>query len=458
MFNNLRNTDLHEFYKKMFTLGLPIIIQNLVSTTLNMVDTVMISSQGEAALAAVAIANKYVFILIVFLFGIYSGTSIFISQYYCAKDYKNIHNVLGIGIMLGVTVCLAFFGLAFLAPEFVMGIFIEDTEVIRLGSIYLRIVSLSYLAMTLSFAFSHGSRNVHRTKVPMASSIIALCLNTSLNYLLIDGNFGFPMWGVKGAAIATLVARIAELLILFVFIYSDSEHPLRASFRELFGFTQDLFKKIIKVITPVIINEGVWAVGTSMYYIAYGKLGANSMAAMQVSMTLTDFCWAIFMGVGGSAAVLIGNEIGKGEATKSYNYSKSVLVLGVSIAVGVGLIMIGLSPFLGLVFKLSEETLKIAMQCVIVMALYMPVRNFNYIMFSSVLRSGGDTTFCMVVDASSVWLIGVPLTFAAVAFFPIGIPLLMAVSYSEEIVKALIVYKRFVSKKWMNNLVDVKLM
>jgi Na+-driven multidrug efflux pump len=191
-----------------------------------------------------------------------------------------------------------------------------------------------------------------------------------------------------------------------------------------------------------------------VYYIAYGKLGANSLAALQVSMTLTDFSWAIFTGVGSAAAILIGNEIGKSDAQKSYNYSKSVLVLGLIIAFVIGGIMIALSPYLYVVFKLSQETLMVAKYCVIIMALYMPIRNFNYIMFISVLRSGGDTKYCMVVDAMSVWLIGVPLTFLTVNTLPIGIAMLLAVSYTEEIAKAWVVYRRFVSKKWMNNLVS----
>lgn len=457
MINALKHSDTTEFYKKMLVLGIPIIIQNLVSTTLNMVDTVMISSQGEQALAAVAIANKFLFILIVILFGIFSGMSIFISQYYGAKDYTNIHHVLGMGISLGVAVCILFFGLALAVPEVIMRVFINDSEVIRQGVIYLRIVSFSYLAMTVSFAFSHGSRNVHRTKVPMASSIIALCLNTGINYLLIEGHFGFPSLGVAGAAIATLISRVVEFLILLLFIYADKSHPLRANFSELFGFTKELFFKIVKVIIPVIINEGLWVVGTSVYYIAYGILGAKSVAAMQVSMTLTDFCWAIFMGIGSSSAVLIGNEIGRGDARRSYNYSKAILFLGVAVAVVVGGFMGLLSPFLGLVFKLESETLTIAKYCVWVMALYMPIRSFNYMMFISILRSGGDTKFCMIVDALTVWLVGVPLTFIAVKFLPVGIALLLAFSYSEEIIKAFIVFKRFLSKKWMNNLVDVEL-
>lgn len=451
------HSDTKEFYKKMLVLGIPIIIQNLVSTTLNMVDTIMISSQGEQALAAVAIANKFLFILIVILFGIYSGTSIFISQYYGARDYSNIHHVLGMGIFLGVGVCAVFFGFAVFVPELIMSVFIKDPEVIRQGAIYLRIVSFSYLAMTLSFAYSQGSRNVHRTTVPMASSILALALNTGINYLLIEGHFGFPALGVSGAAIATLISRCVELIILLMFIYFDPTHPLRAKFSELFSFTKELFLKIIKVIIPVILNEGLWVVGTSVYYIAYGILGANSVAAMQVSMTLTDFCWAIFMGIGSASAVLIGNEIGRGDARRSYNYSKAILFLGVAVATVVGAIMILFSPYIGGIFKLAPETLKIAKYCVWVMALYMPIRSFNYMMFIAILRSGGDTKFCMIVDAATVWLVGVPLTFFAVYFLPVGIALLLAFSYAEEILKAFIVFKRFLTKKWMNNLVNVDL-
>lgn len=449
----IRKAHIKSYYKQMLILGLPIIVQNLVSTSLNMVDTIMISSQGEQALAAVAIANKFLFVMFVIMFGINSGTSIFISQYYGVNDHKKIQSVLGMGIILGLGVFAVFFGLAFFTPEFIMSIFIKDPVVIELGSRYLRIVSLSYLPMTLTFAFSNGSRCVHRTKVPMIGSVIALLLNTFINYLLIEGHFGFPSLGVKGAAIATVISRLLELVILLLFIYLDRSHPLNGKISELFVFPKELFKKVIRTILPVIFNEGLWVIGTAAYYIAYGKLGANSMAAMQISMTLTDFCWAIFTGLGSAAAVLIGNEIGRGENERSYLFAKVTLIMGVSIAVLIGVLMILISPFLNIIFNLTEDTLKLAMSCVLVSSIYLPIRNFNYMMFISVLRSGGDTTYCMVVDALSVWVIGVPATFAAVHFLPISIPLLIGVSFFEEIFKAIVVLRRFVTKKWIHNFV-----
>lgn len=449
----IAKVDLKNYYKQMAILGLPIIVQNLVSTSLNMVDTIMISSQGEQAIAAVAIANKYLFIMFVILFGINSGTSIFISQYFGVHDHKKIHSVLGMGIIIGMGVFAVFFGIAFFAPGYVMQIFIKDPVVIELGSRYLGIVSLSYLAMTLTFAFSNASRCVHRTKIPMISSIIALLLNTCINYLLIEGHFGFPQLGVSGAAIATVISRVLELAIILFFIYTDRSHPIYGNIRELFIFSKEMFNKIIKTILPVIFNEGLWVIGTAAYYIAYGKLGANSMAAMQVSMTLTDFCWAIFTGFGSAAALLIGNEIGRGANDRAYSFAKATLYIGVGIAIAIGLLMIAVSPFLNVIFDLSEDTLKLAMSCVLVMSIYMPIRNFNYIMFISILRSGGDTTFCMVADALTVWVIGVPATFAAVHFLTISIPILIGVSYFEEVIKAIVVFKRFTTRKWIHNFV-----
>ncbi|MBN2222476.1 MAG: MATE family efflux transporter, partial [Vallitaleaceae bacterium] len=379
------------YFKKMMVLGLPIIIQNLVSTSLNMVDTIMISGQGEQSLAAVAFANKFLFILFVILFGIYSGTSIFISQFYGAGDHKRIHHVLGIGITLGIGVSSIFFLLAMFVPHMVMRVFIDSPEVIAYGSSYLRIVSLSYLPMGVTFALSNASRNVHLTKIPMFSSIIALLLNTGINYLLIAGNLGFPELGVKGAAIATVISRLVEFSILFSFIFIKKGNPLRASLHELFGFSKELFAKILKTIAPVIVNEGLWVVGTSVYYIAYGKLGEDSVAAMQVAMTLTDFCWAIFTGLGSAAAILVGNAVGNDENERALSYAKITLRFGVVIAILIGGLMILLRPFLNILFPLEAETLEWAKASVLVMALYFPVRNFNYIMFISVLRSGGDT-------------------------------------------------------------------
>jgi len=201
----LTTEENQQFYRTMVTIAAPIAIQSLIGTSLNMVDTMMIGSLGAESIAAVGIANRIFFLFILFVFGGFSGMSIFTSQFWGQKDLKNIHRVQGIMLTFGFLVSGLFMVLALLFPRQIMQIFIDDPQVISLGVSYMRIIAWSYPLTAMTFAYSYASRSVHRTKLPMAASMVALSLNTFLNFCLIYGNFGFPKWGVAGAATASAI-------------------------------------------------------------------------------------------------------------------------------------------------------------------------------------------------------------------------------------------------------------
>ncbi len=441
------------YYRKLLTLGLPIVMQQLISTSLNMVDTIMISQQGDTAIAAVSIANKLLFIMIVTLFGLLSGKAIYFSQYYGINDMESIHKLVSLAIIMGAVFSGIFTIGAQLIPRQIISLFISDDAVIVKGSQYLKIVSISYIPMSISFALSTASRNVHKTLTPMLGSTISLGINTFLNFLLINGNLGFPALGVKGAAIATLISRLFELLFLFTIIYVSKNHPIKMPIYKLLNFDVSMFKKVMPRVIPVVLNEASWVVGTTLYFVAYGRLGTSSVAAVQISNTAIEFSWALFMGIGGASAIQIGNAIGRGELEESYSISKKAIRLGVIVAVIVSFIYIFTNSLIVNIFNLTGNTATLAATCIIVMAIFIPVRQYNYMTVVAVFRSGGDTTFCMLLDLCSVWLIGLPLTFLAVIFTTYSIPVILAISSIEECVKIFIVNRRFKSRKWINNVV-----
>ena len=220
------------FYKVLIGIALPITIQNLISTSLNMVDTVMIGRLGEKQIAAVGLANQLFFLFILIAFGTNSGASIFIAQYWGKKDTLQIRKVLGLSLLVGGAISLVFAAGAFFIPEFILRIFTEDEQVVLLGSQYLRIISFSYLMTTISFAYGFASRSVGQAKLPMYVSAASLLCNTLLNYLLIFGKFGFPMMGIRGAAIATVISRFLEMFLLLFIIYKKGD-TLAAKFHEI---------------------------------------------------------------------------------------------------------------------------------------------------------------------------------------------------------------------------------
>lgn len=441
------------FYRTMITIALPIIIQHLISIGLNMVDTVMIGRLGENELAAIGIANRIYFMFAIFCFGFYSGASVFVSQYWGVKDIGNIRKIFGIEITGGLIISSAFTLSLLLFSHQIMGVFIDDPIVIAYGVDYLRIVSLIFIFTSLSFAISFNSRSIRMIKVPTIINVIAIALNTFLNYCLIYGNFGMPALGIKGAALATFIARLLEFILLSTYIYKDCSHPLAGTLTELFSWEKPMLKKVFKTSFPVFINEILWVTGTSVYYIAYGLLGAEAVAVVQVSFTISDFFQSLFFGIGGACAVMIGNELGRNEKQNAYTYSlrfiKITFVFSILVSILMYLIRVPIISF----YDFKESTNLMLSRSLIVSAIFLAPKMQSYMIIVGILRSGGDTKFCMVTDSIFVWLIGIPLAFISVLVLKWPIYLVLAAVFIEEVFKFAVIYSRVLSKKWLNNLI-----
>ncbi|HZK33305.1 MAG TPA: MATE family efflux transporter [Tissierellaceae bacterium] len=440
------------FLKSMLAIAIPIALQNLITSSLNMVDTLMISSLGQSSIAAVGLANQIFFFYILITFGINSGSSIFISQYWGKKDILNIRKVLGISISLSTFTGIIFTVAAFFFPELLMGLFIKEPMVIKLGSEYLKIVSLSYIITAIGFSYSIALRSTGRPKVPMKISAISFVTNTVFNYLLIFGKFGFPEMGVKGAALGTLIARIVELLFILFAVYR-SQGPLKASIKELFAWNKEFINRYLITVWPVIVNEGFWSLGQVLYSVAYARIGEEATAAVQLTITIQNIFFVLFRGLANACAVLVGNKIGEGDKGEAYDYAMNFIVISALLGLGMGLIM-AITPDLTLkIFRnLNPDLHATTKSLLIIMGLTFFIRTTNSTVIVGVLRGGGDTKFSMFLEMGSVWGIGVPLAFigALILKWPVEYVLLLVTS--EELLKFLIGLPRVLSKKWIKEL------
>lgn len=443
-----------EFYKTALVIAIPIVIQNLISIGLNMADTIMIGKLGVDELAAVGTANRLYFVFSTLCFGVYSGAAVYVSQYWGVRDIPNIRRTFGIDLCLGGGISLLFMTLALaLAPQ-ILFLFTRDANVIELGSGYLRIVSLSYPLTAMSFAVNFNSRAIHNLRVPTLINMMALCINLVLNYGLIYGKLGMPQLGVNGAAIATLIARLVEFICMFVFIYGVQDHPLGGRPGELFSFDRKMFGKVLSTATPVIFSEGAWSLGNTVYYMAYGLLGASAIAVVQVASTINELFQTLFFGVGNASAVMIGNELGRRKQELAYDYAKFFLkvTLVLNIIASLGLYLS--RGTIIAIYGFDAATNQLLGATLLVYALYMTPKMFTYVLFCGILRSGGDTKICAILDTVGVWFIGVPLAFAGVLLFDLSLPQVVALVFFEEIIKLGISFLRFRSKKWINTLID----
>ena len=444
------------FYKKLFKIGVPVLIQQIVSIGLNLVDTIMVGKVSENALAAVGAANQIYFIYSVVIFGIYSGAAVYAVQYWGLRDLVSLRKILGIDYLMCILVTIpTVIGAWFMAPQLIR-LFAEETEVIGLGADYMRIACFSYIFSSMSFVISFNSRCIQDLKVPTAINAAAILINIVLNYGLIYGKLGMPELGVEGAAYATLIARILECMAMYTAVYKRKEHPLKARFSELVSFSGELFANVMKTAVPVIILEGLWALSVSLMYMAFGKIGASALAVTQIAVTVTDFAQTMYFAVGNAAAVIVGEALGQGRRQTAWRYSKRIMNITWLLNLAMTAVILLMRQPVAAIYEFDAGTTDMLMKALLVYAIFMTPKMLEYMMICGILRAGGDTVFCLYMDSGLNMLIQVPLAFLSVLVLSLPLHWAMVVANISELIKVVLCYWRYYSRKWMNVVTDAE--
>lgn len=440
------------FLPRLLALAIPILLQNLLSSSLNFIDVFMVGRLGETALAAVGSANQFFFVFNMLNFGLASGSAIFTAQHWGQKDVKSIRSVMGFGLVLTLAIAVIFTIATFTAPNLVIQLFSKDATVVQMGSDYLKIISLTFIITAVSISYSVVLRSTENVIYPMVASFVGVITNTVLNYLLIFGNFGFPQMGVSGAAIATLIARFIEMSITVSITYIR-KLPAAVRFKDLFSFTRDQAKVYLKRALPVVLQSVGWSAGFSMFSIIYGNISTESLAAFSVAGSIERICQIFFTGIGASCSIMIGNRIGAGEESTARGYAKNFLLLNIGVAVVISSLLFFLrTPIVGL-YELTDTSREYMLGILMVMSLVMWAKSTNIIFHMGILKAGGDTVFSMIVDVGGVWLIGVPIALFAGFVLKLPVNLIVACVTVEEITKMIIAFVRYRSGRWLNRLV-----
>lgn len=441
------------FYKTLLTLCIPIIIQNLLSTLINMVDTIMVGGMGEVSVAAIGIANQYFFLYNMALSGIIGGAGLFIAQFFGKNDKANIRKITALGALSAITLGIIFGTLAILSPKFIIHFFSLDESVIEIAVNYFLIIGFCYPIIAISNVFSMGSRSIRNPKLGMICSSISLGLNIILNYIFIFGKFGMPALGASGAALATVISRIVELILLVSYVYFiKSDYELRFTFKDIKLINKDLFKAFISKTIPVFFNDTLWAFGTVLYAVAYSKAGTSAIAASQIASSTGNFFIMTSVCIAIGSSIMIGNELGADHIEKAVSYSKKFAILVCLVGLVFGGLLILSIPALLKVFSVSSGLAPDIKKIFIIMGVLMALKTFNTFIIIGVLRSGGDTKYALTLEMGCMWFVSLPLTFFA-AYKGVPIYVLVALTYTEEIAKFIFGAPRALSKKWANNIV-----
>lgn len=449
-----KNTLDNTFYRTMITLAIPITLQNFITSSLNLVDNLMIGKLGEAPIAAVGLANQYFFIFLLCIAGINAGANVFMAQYWGKKDLVNIKRMLGIDLSVGFVATLLFGSLGFLFPAHIMGMLSRDPEVIALGATYMRIVALTTVLTNITQAYSTALRSTEQVKLPMFASLIGVLTNAVLNWVFIFGNMGAPEMGVAGAAIATAIARVVEMAVIVGWVYLR-KNLVATNWRELLSYTKEDMKRYFSVSTSAILNELVWAFGMTAYSMAYAIIGTKAVATMQIATTLNNMFQVFAIGLAVSASIMVGNKIGSNEEEVAKSYSKKIGVIAPTVGLALGIIIWATAPIIAQFFDVQPETLGATVRVLRTMAVFAPLRFFTVVMIIGVFRGGGDTLYTTILQFCTVWLFAVPLAFIGAAVWHLSVEKVFFLVCLEEVVKISFVFRRLHSEKWVRNVVDV---
>ena len=452
------DSSVKELYKKVFTIGIPVSIENMIYSLMNFIDVFMVGKEnvalglGTAAVAGLGFANQVFMIFIVSLFGLNSGGGILAAQYYGKKDYKNLKKCLGITITVGLLFSFLFFLMGLFIPEKIIGIFTSDPKVLKLGANYFRIIALIYPLIGLGYSFNMQLRAIGKNQYSLYSTIIGLCINLVGNYLFINGNLGFPAMGVVGAAIATVIARIVSVFYLIYIIYKN-KLPMAGNFQELFKLSWSFIAKALKISLPVFGHEIMWVTGVSMYVIIYGRIGTQATAAIQVVKSISNLVFTLVFGLSSGTAAIIGQEIGAGNEENAYKYAVELLKISLVIGTAVALFVYAICPVVLILMKVDSAIYPLAREIVLSEGILIIIKTTGTLFIVGVLRAGGDTLWTMFADLIPLWIFAIPLTYIAGLKFGLPVALVYLCSGSDELLKMPFCIQRLKSRKWINNLV-----
>jgi len=446
----LKMQKLKGFYKTLFIIALPIILQNMLQTLVNMLDTIMVGRLGSVEIAAVGLGNQVFFLLNMILFGISSGGSIFIAQYWGKQDINGIKKTLGITLSLSFIVSLVFFAGAAFTPGFILSFYSKDQAVIDIGKSYLRLAAFSYPLLAITFAHQLAFRSTEHVTLPMVSTMIAVATNALLNFLLIFGIGPFPKLGVNGAAIATILSRLIEFCITIFYAYS---HHFEATgkLKEYLCFDKAFVNRFFKITIPVIINETLWGLGISAENAIFSHASTDAIASYNIMGTISQITWVFFIGVGNAAAIIIGKSIGQNNESLAKQYAFRFSWFMPVMAVFIGSLLYPLSLLLPYLFNVGENIIHQSQLMLRILMLFYPMNAFNMCFIVGICRSGGDTVYGAITDLLWLWVLAIPLGCAAAFLFNAEPYIIYLCLCAEQIAKVIAGLIRIKSGKWLHN-------
>ena len=438
------------FLRTLATLMIPMVAQNLISLAAQMMDSLMLGKLGQIELSASSLANQPFFIFNLLIFGMASGSSVLNAQFWGKGDVRSVKIVISICLKVALTVSILLSAAVMIFPETVMRIYTNDPEIIAAGVSYLRIIGWCYIFYGLSGTLLTTVRSVGIVRIAVVDSVFSLVCNITLNYILIFGHLGFPAMGIRGAAIATVITRMGDaVLVLSYILFIDKK--LRIKVRDILDFDSALLKNYLKNGLPVAFNEVFWSVGVSIQSMVLGRLGADVVSASQIASIVQQFSTVLIFGVANAAAIIIGNDIGAGKMEQAQLRVKWFRIMAVVLGIfAAGLVLLIARPVVSF-YNIPEETKELAVQMMRILALMVFFISQTGIGVVGLLRGGGDPRFALFVDLAGLWLFATPAAILSAFVFHAPVLVVYLCTRMDEPIKMLMIAWRMRNNNWMKD-------
>ena len=447
---NLISRD-KKFYRQVAGIAVPIALQGFITTGVNMMDTLMIGIVGETQLSAVSLANQFISIYQILCMGIGMGASVLVARYYGMRDRDSLKKTVAIMVRLCVGMAALFCLVTAFFPEWIMGIYTVEDAIISNGVRYLEYSVITYFLLGLSLTSTIVLRNVQKVKLPLYTSIGAFFINVGANYVFIFGEFGFPEMGVAGAAVGTLIARVFEFGMICGYLFlRDQEIGVRIS--DVFQKVGNLWREYIRISIPVLLSDGILAIGNNSVAMVIGRLGESFVAANAVTAMTQQLSTTVIQGFSQAGAIVTGYTLGEGDKDKAREQGYAFLGIGILFgAIGAGIIMLIAEPMIT-AYNLSTQTQEIARELMRAISLIVLFQATNSIMTKGVLRGGGDTKILMVADNIFLGVASIPLGILAGLVFHLPAFWIYFFLKVDQVLKAVWCVIRLRSGKWIKKI------
>ena len=437
------------FYKTVWLLALPVVLQNMITIGVNMLDTIMLGAYGEIQLSGASLANEFISLYQILCLGIGGGAAVLTSQYWGAGDVKAVRRVIVLMLRISLTLGALFMFATLVIPDTIMRIYADEQPVIDAGVTYFRISAPTFLLMGLIVPATVVLRSVRQVKLPLVASIISFGANLVLNYVLIFGKLGFPEMQIAGAALATVLARVIEAGIIVVYLFKV-DRKVGLKLRDMLMKCGDMIRPYFKYSVPVIVSDFLLGLGNTMVSVVIGHMGSSFVSANAIIAQMTRLSTVANQGISNAGGVMTGNTLGEGDTDKAYRQGVTFLMLSLLMGIFAAVIILVVCPPVIDAYNITQETRDIAFQLMYSMAIMVVFQATQSMLTKGVLRNGGDTRFLMVADIAFMWLASIPLGYLAGYVWhmsPFWIYALLKIDY---IIKTVWCTIRLKNKTWMH--------